>query len=209
MFRPAEWLLERPVVYRLSQTLLAPGAKGKFAALLRDSLPQGPDAAILDLGCGSQNYGRFFEGRYLGVDCNPAYIERCSRLYPGEFRCMDATELDLEDASFDAAFSVGLCHHLTREQIRRGFAEWRRVLKPGGPLLIVDGILPLSRWNLPGWILRKMDRGAHLLPWAEWRQLFEELAPGAEFSTFSVFPYDLAMMRLEPPREKRPRGTDA
>ena len=58
--------------------------------------------------------------------------------YPGRYLTMDATDLEFEDASFDAVFNVGLCHHLSRDQVKLGFSEWRRVLRPGGTLVIVD-----------------------------------------------------------------------
>ncbi len=116
---------------------------------------------------------------------------------------MDATRLAFRGRSFDAAFSVGLCHHLSREQTERGMAEWMRVLRPGGRLVVIDAILPLRRWNAPGWALRKMDRGAHVLSWREWRARFAALAPaGAELRAFGVFPYDYAVMACEIPRGK-------
>lgn len=197
MIRLLERLLEDPTIYLINQKLIFSRASKKIAQVLRTELPQHPDCRLLDVGCGSQGHAALVEGDYTGVDLNPAYIEYCSRRYPGRYLTMDATRLAFEDASFDAVFSVGLCHHLSREQNQRGLAEWIRVLRPNGTLLLLDAILPLDRWNLPGWILRKMDRGGYVLPWQTWQEMFRESgAPDARFSTDSSFPYDFAILKL-------------
>ncbi len=53
-----------------------------------------------------------------------------------EFRRADAKGLDFADASFDAVFSNTILHHIPDP--RPFLAETRRVLRPGGALLIRD-----------------------------------------------------------------------
>lgn len=195
MLKPIERFLESPAGYRLSQFLLISGGNRKIRQFISDAIPHDPESSILDIGCGSQDYSHLLGGRYTGIDINPKYIDYCSENFSGEYRVMDATRLDFPDDQFDAAFNVGLCHHLTRGEIERAFEEWLRVLRPGGTLVIVDAILPLKLWNAPGWVLRKLDRGGHVLPWPAWRDLFDELSgEEAELSTFSAFPYDFSAM---------------
>ena len=98
------------------------------------------DAAVLELGCGT---GDSWRGR-VGL------IRSCSRLvlsdfsegmlrtaeetlrdYPGiEFRVIDIQEIPFEDHSFDAVIANMMLYHVP--DLRRGLAEVRRVLKPGG-----------------------------------------------------------------------------
>jgi phosphoethanolamine N-methyltransferase len=53
-----------------------------------------------------------------------------------------AEALDYGDASFDCAVSTFFFHHIDAELKRRSLAELRRVLKPGGSLIIVDVDVP-------------------------------------------------------------------
>lgn len=66
---------------------------------------------------------------------------------PVHFRQMDATDLKYPDASFDVVFSSMFLHELPLEDIRRFFAQARRVLRPGGLLLNME--LPPNRELTP------------------------------------------------------------
>ena len=59
-----------------------------------------------------------------------------------EFLQMDCCHLDFPDSTFDLVLSRNLTHILTDH--RQAYGEWRRVLKPGGELLIFD-----ANWHLP------------------------------------------------------------
>lgn len=59
------------------------------------------------------------------------------------FRQMDATALTYPDASFDIVFSSMFLHELSLRDIKKFFAEARRVLRPGGMLLNME--LPPNR----------------------------------------------------------------
>jgi SAM-dependent methyltransferase len=59
-----------------------------------------------------------------------------------EARAMDATALALPDASFDVVFSLSSIEHFGEPaQIQKAAREMRRVLKPGGHLIIVTELL--------------------------------------------------------------------
>jgi SAM-dependent methyltransferase len=67
-------------------------------------------------------------------------------------------ETRFEAASFDACVSVAGVHHIVDK--RPLFAEWRRVLKPGGRLVLLDASVgsPTARF-LDGFVDRHTDTG--------------------------------------------------
>jgi SAM-dependent methyltransferase len=74
----------------------------------------------------------------VGVDPMPHFVERARRRTPAlRFEVGDARALPFDDAAFDGVvFSTTLCHVPGPE---RALAEARRVLRPGGWLLVYDG----------------------------------------------------------------------
>jgi demethylmenaquinone methyltransferase/2-methoxy-6-polyprenyl-1,4-benzoquinol methylase len=111
---------------------------------------------VLDIGCGTGaltlRAGRR-GGVVLGIDVNPAMMavarkrireeELTDRV---ELREMGIAELDgFEAESFDFVMS-GLCFsELGEDEIIFALREIRRILKPGGLLLIADEVRPRSR----------------------------------------------------------------
>jgi len=56
-----------------------------------------------------------------------------------------STALPYGDDSFDAVTSTLMLHHLTQDQRARALAEVRRVLRPGGRLVVADFAPPHNR----------------------------------------------------------------
>jgi ubiquinone/menaquinone biosynthesis C-methylase UbiE len=120
-----------------------------------------PGDRVLDLGTGpgiaarraAQTTGP--AGGVLGIDLSAGMIDSARRSVahwedkPPEFRVMDAEALGLSDATFDAVISLCAVRHFPN--IERALAEMRRVLKPGGGLVVSYGHgrpitpLPLAR----------------------------------------------------------------
>lgn len=105
-------------------------------------LPAG--ARVLDVGCGIGGSARILARDYgfevVGISISPKQIERAQELTPAELSCrfavMDALDLALEPARFDAVWSVEACPHMPDKQ--RYADELLRVLRPGGLLAIAD-----------------------------------------------------------------------
>ncbi|MFE9424104.1 class I SAM-dependent methyltransferase [Kitasatospora sp. NPDC006697] len=114
-------------------------------AVLRSALGPGP-AEVLDCACGigTQALGLALCGhRVTGTDLSPAAVERAGReaLRRGlelPARVTDMRELPFEDGTFDAVVCAdnSLPHLLTAADVRAALGEMRRVLRPGGLLLL-------------------------------------------------------------------------
>ncbi|MFB7256287.1 class I SAM-dependent methyltransferase [Streptomyces nojiriensis] len=114
-------------------------------ALLTAALGPGPHT-VLDNACGigTQSLGLAALGhRVTGTDLSPASVARAAREAAQRSLTLpvaaaDMRSLPFADASFDAVVCAdnALPHLLTAEDVRAALAETRRVLRPGGLLLL-------------------------------------------------------------------------
>ena len=107
---------------------------------------------ILDAGCGTGNYSRTmldYVGRIEAVDMNPGMLEVAAQKLAEErdegrisFHSARIDELPFEDGFFDGVMINQVLHHLPDDASkgfpahRQVFAEFARVLKPGGVLVV-------------------------------------------------------------------------
>jgi ubiquinone/menaquinone biosynthesis C-methylase UbiE len=112
---------------------------------------------VLEVACGTARGGAQLlealpHASYTGVDLSPYYIdvarERLSARAHVELVVANAEALPLPDQSFDAVFSIYLFHELPRNARRKVWSEMRRVLKPGGCLVIEDSLQPRDAGEL-------------------------------------------------------------
>ena len=134
-----------------------------------DQLP--PGSTVLDVGCGIGGSARILARDYglnvLGISISPGQIQRAQQLTPEGLSCrfavMNALDLQLENASFDAVWSVEAGPHMPDKQ--RYADELLRVLKPGGLLAVADWnrrdpeVKPLNRKER--WVMHQL-----LVQWA-------------------------------------------
>jgi ubiquinone/menaquinone biosynthesis C-methylase UbiE len=96
----------------------------------------------LEIGCG---YGRLtptfaeFSAEHTPVDINPDAVAKARRAYPDyDFRVASATDLPFPDREFDLVTTWTVLQHIPPDRIGIACAELRRVLAPGGMLLLCE-----------------------------------------------------------------------
>lgn len=128
---------------------------------------------VLDAGCHAGGYAAVFSrlgAVPYGVDLEAGAIEKAKRDHPGfsdHFHQASVCSLGMfPDAFFDVVFCFGVMPYLDPAQTRAALAEFRRVTRPGGKMLLVfqkDKSAPL----------RAATRLLNLLP----LRLYRALAP--------------------------------
>jgi SAM-dependent methyltransferase len=95
---------------------------------------------VADLGCGPGHVARYLHDQgvtMIGIDLSPQMIEEARRLNPElEFKVGDMRKLSLLDASFVGVIAFYSIVHLAPDELPAIMAELRRVLMPGGLILV-------------------------------------------------------------------------
>jgi ubiquinone/menaquinone biosynthesis C-methylase UbiE len=136
-------------LYDLGTTLFS---LGRASALDRKTVELAgiaPGERILDVGCGPGRLAILAgsitgpEGEVCGIDPAPEMVGLATRKaararVPVRFEVGVIEALPYPDERFDVVLSSMMLHHLPGDLPRRGFAEVRRVLRPGGRFVAVD-----------------------------------------------------------------------
>lgn len=152
--------------------------------------------AIADLGCGLgavARYGcqRFPQHRWRAVTiCDEQVNYARAKLTAAErerveFLQNDYCDLPFESESLDAAFFLeSLCH---AQQAEDALSEAWRVLKPGGRLMVVDGLMRNAADRTPGYVRWLAKEVAENWAVGEFHSLaeFENAAAEVGFETVS------------------------
>ena len=132
-----------------------------------------PNLSILDIGCGTgrlyQIFAKFQDSiDYIGLDQSAGQLAQSKKEFPNnKYVQAEMTKLPLEDASFDLVFCIATLHHLPDEETRRqALSEMKRILKPGGRVL-------MTNWNLYSDSAQKtvekgkwqQNEGEFVVPW--------------------------------------------
>jgi SAM-dependent methyltransferase len=155
-----------------------------YAELLRDELTEKPwdravlaafaeqvlaegDGPVADLGCGPGRITAHLHDLGLdafGIDLSPGMIEVARAAHPGlQFDVGTITALSIADATLAGAVAWYSIIHTPPEQLHLVFAEFARVLAPGGRLLLAFQVgdelrhlesgyghsISLDAWRLP------------------------------------------------------------
>ena len=127
---------------------------------------------ILDLGCGTGDFSPcFYNFHYTGIDVEPEYIQYAKNKYNLDFRLMDGRRLRFGEETFDCITIIGVLHHLCEKSCLEIFHELKRVIKPGGIIIIIEDLEIGSRWDILGNIIRKLDVGNYIRNEEQWYKL--------------------------------------
>jgi len=139
--------------------------RGTFQALIAAAEVQ-PGQRVLDVGCGTGYFARLLaqavgpEGLVVGIDPSREMITYASREAGRAGNCQfqigTAESLDFPAEHFDIVVSSLMMHHLPEDLRVLALREMRRVLRPGGTLLVADAQVP--RHGL-GWRLLAVITG--------------------------------------------------
>jgi SAM-dependent methyltransferase len=172
-------------------------------------------AAVLDFGCGigaslPHLHAAFPGARLTGLDVSEKSLEIAAARFPGvaELVRYDGAAVPLPDASQDLVFSACVFHHIGADEHVRLFAELRRVLRPGGRLVIFEHnpVNPVTRYIVA---TCPFDENAVLIPAPTLarRQREAGFSHGVETRYTGFFPGPLRALRpIEPMLAPLPVG---
>lgn len=117
------------------------GMRDVAAALLGDRL-QRDRQSLLDIGCGTGGYlewakatGRF--AHLAGVDVSAEALALAHERVPeAELALASAALIPFDDSSFDLVSLNDVLQHIHEDELAQSLAELRRVIRPGGALLL-------------------------------------------------------------------------
>lgn len=147
--------LTRPERWAVNSRRHARRTMAVATALLEHvSLPADP--YCLEVGCGQGALARMLAEDYnayvVATDYDPAQVAVARRRLADlaariDLRVVDARDLQFDDAHFDAVFSFGVLHHITRGW-QMAVSEVARVLKPGGSYVFTEMVVPSGAGRL-------------------------------------------------------------
>ena len=109
-------------------------------AMVASSLASREPGVALDAACGTGRFAEFLAKRghrVIGVDSSPDMLAHARRRVPdAEFRLAELDRLPLPDDSVDVIVCALALVHVPR--LHPVLAEFARVLRPGGDLVISD-----------------------------------------------------------------------
>ena len=139
------------------------------------------DERLLDVGCGDGGVARLLRKRVaevvaVDIEPSPEWSEEPNLT----FAVADAERLPFPDETFDALHSKDSLHHM--EDPRAALAEYARVLRPGGTLLVIEG----NRYNPVFYVHMTRLLGHEHFSRSRFRELVTERFPSARFGAFEA-----------------------
>jgi SAM-dependent methyltransferase len=170
---------------------------------------------VADLGCGPGWFTNLLAERGLdafGVDLSPGMIEQARTAFPHlRFEVGSMTALDIPDASLGGVLAFFSTHHTPPEYLPVLYAEFHRVLAPGGLLLLAGHVGPDLHYSpTQAYGGNPVSYESHLVPLGRIADLLA--AAGFTVTTTMDQPNDgerrhgLVIAEAEPARPAEPAG---
>jgi ubiquinone/menaquinone biosynthesis C-methylase UbiE len=153
-------LLEQPWIYKVIQSVCAPGAQKSLTRRIDELIKQLPVAdSVLDIGCGPSSWLWRSKLHPVGLDLSFSYTSAFSKRGDPVVTASSAS-LPFVDSCFGGVWCIGLLHHLKDSDAGDTVREMMRVCRVGGYVAILDAVMPNHAWGRPvAYALRRLDRG--------------------------------------------------
>lgn len=171
--------------------------EGSVVREILDALPVG---VALDAACGTGRHAAYLASlghKVIGVDATPEMLAVARAKVPtGDFRQGELRELPTEDDSVDIVVCAIAASHL--QELTPVFAEFARVLRPGGHLVLSDSRGLIGDIGLPLARTRPDGTAGYIQVWS--RLASDYLA--------TALPLGFEVRRCEEPRRASPLVDD-
>jgi ubiquinone/menaquinone biosynthesis C-methylase UbiE len=127
-----------------------------YKAIITDlAMPKNGDS-VLDVGCGNGSLiaaiSKKADISAFGVDISPKMIAECQKNYPDiNFKISSGELIPFEDSTFNCVVMCCVLHHLHTPETF--FTEAKRILKPGGTLIVGDPWMPIIARQVTNFIV--------------------------------------------------------
>ena len=171
-----DWLTDTRISYDTVADSYLDMTRETFAKmpLLRGVLAMFAEAArevggpVVDVGCGPGTITSHLHGLGLdafGIDLSPRMVEIARRDHPDlRFEVGSMTDLDLADGSVGGVLAFYSIIHVPDREIPTVFTHFRRVLRPGGVVMLGFHVGDLDRLKTEGYGGHPMSVRVHRRP---------------------------------------------
>lgn len=155
---------------------------------------------VLDAGCGQGTAFQFFTEpiRVFGTDVSVSMLHEAQRR--GPVAVQEPYQLPFDDDTFDAVYAFCIYHHIPDSEHVRHLRELRRVVKPGGEVMIFEHN-PYNPVTARIFNRAPIDRGCHMIAPRALRATFHDAGfPDVDQGYFLFVPeaLDGVLGALEP-----------
>src|SRR3989338_7757770 len=173
-------ITSNPKIYDFCQLIL----EGDYSATIIKAVNPLPEEKIIDIGCGTGYYSKFFKCNYTGIDSEKKYIYYAQKKYQDDknFYLADAKKTNFPAKKFDKAVLVNIIHHLDDEDLKEVLVEASRITKK--ETIIFDMTDDKNTIFTP--LLLALDNGKFIRSMNQQLKLIKNILSVNQYFTFQV-----------------------
>ncbi|WP_028777469.1 class I SAM-dependent methyltransferase [Shimazuella kribbensis] len=130
---------------------------------------------VLDFGSGTgSNCTIFTPEGYIGIEpCNKRVRYSRQKFKDYLFYVLEDNTLPVDDNSVDYIVIIAVLHHISSNQMIDYLDEFKRVLKPGGSILVMEPCLYEEK-PISNFFMKKLDKGRYIRNESSYLELFTD-----------------------------------